>query len=86
MSDLYRGWPETHALDDARVVERAAGKFSENQILLGPDVFEDTQDLDLKFLDLVAAEYSSAHTVETGFDIANMEEGNRSLGRDTNRY
>ncbi len=85
LPSMYTGLPLI-ALHHAGVFQRSAGKFRQNQVLFRADVLERPQNLHLEFLDLVAAEHSSAYTVKTGLNVADVEEGGWTVGWYTDRY
>jgi hypothetical protein len=56
-------------LHDAGFRQRPAREPRQNNGLPGPDVFQNAQDLHLKFLDFIALEYGFARSVLAGANI-----------------
>ena len=73
-----------HALHDAGFIQRPSGQSRQDDRLLGPDVFQNAQDLDLKFLDLVSGEDGLADAVLAGSNVTQRE--NRGLRKKTRCY
>ncbi len=67
-------WTSAHSLHHARFGERAAAQLREDDALLWREVLEDTEDLDLEFLDTVAFENGPANATQARADIFEREE------------
>ena len=67
-------WTSAHSLHYARLGERTAAQFREDDALLWREVLEDTEDLDLEFLDTVAFENGPANATQARADIFEREE------------
>ena len=63
-----------HALHDASLFEWAATEFGEYDGLPWREVFEDTEDLDLEFFDLVPMKDGASDAVQTRMDIAERKD------------
>lgn len=63
-----------HALHDTSLFEWTATEFREYDGLPWREVFEDTEDLDLEFLDLVPVKDSPSHTLQPRTDVPEREE------------
>ena len=57
-----------------RVDESLLLRAAEDQGLLGPDIFQDTENLDVEFLDAVAGKHSFADAVHPRLHVTKREE------------
>ena len=67
-----------HSLHDPGVLEGSAGEAGEDDGLLGSDIVEDSQDLDLELIDAISNKNGPAGAVHAGLDVLQREKG--SLG------
>ena len=66
---IYIYWAAAHALHDAGLFQRSAGKSREDDGLMGPHVIEYAEDFDLEFLDTVPGEDGASDAVHAGTDV-----------------
>jgi hypothetical protein len=69
--DVHR--TTTHTLDNSRLFNLAAGKTRQDHRLLRAEIFQNAENLHLKFFNLIARKYSLADSMLTGPNISSEE-------------
>jgi hypothetical protein len=71
---VYIDGTSTHPLQDSGLCEGSATQASQYDALLWGEIFEHSEDLDLKIFDAIVMEDSAAHATHSWPDILDTEE------------